>query len=130
MTRSAENDAPRNTESEDIAAALAPMLADGFDHYEHDHLKPGVRVRNRGEQYDTARQWGTAEVVAVMRKPGSWERTYGRPNIEVLVRRDRADFGSDLTWWADYGTFLPEGCWVCGDGRLACPEHRVIPPAE
>ena len=32
----------------DVEEALAPMLADGFDHYEHEHIKPGVRVRNRG----------------------------------------------------------------------------------
>lgn len=91
--------------------ALAPLLADGFDHYEHEHLKPGVRVRNRGEQYDTARQFGTAEIVAVLRKPGAWERDWGRLNIEVLVKRDR---DGSLTWWADYGTFLTEGCWLCG----------------
>jgi hypothetical protein len=97
--------------------ALAPMLADGFDHHEHEHLKPGVRVRNRGEQYDTARQFGTAEIVAVLRKPGSWERMYGRLNIEVLVRRD----DGSLTWWADYGTYLPEGCWLCaGEGCDRC----------
>ena len=107
----------------DVEEALAPMLADGFDHYEHEHIKPGVRVRNRGEQYPEARQWGTAEVVAVLRKPGAWEKKWGRLNIEVLVRRDRADFGPELTWWADYGTSLNEGCWICGDGRPTCAEH-------
>lgn len=117
------------TVAEDVARALAPLLADGFDHYEHEHFKPGVRVRNRGEQYVAARQWGTAEVVAVLRKPGTWERQWGRLNIEVLVRRDRADFGDLLAWWADYGTRLPEGCWACGDGRLVCAEHAT-PPAQ
>lgn len=116
-------------EKDAVADALAPMLADGFDHHEHEHFRPGVRVRNRGERYDTARQWGTAEVVAVLRKPGAWERQWGRLNIEILVRRDRADSGGVLTWWADYGTALPEGCWVCGDGGLAC-EHRVTPPGR
>jgi len=108
--------------------ALAPMLADGFGHHEHEHLRPGVRVHNRGEQYPEARQWGTAEVVAVLRKPGAWERKWGRLNIEVLVRQDHPRFGPALTWWADYGTRLAEGCWIHGDGRLECSEHRVIPP--
>lgn len=103
------------------SAALAPMLADGFARYEHEHLKPGVRVRNRGEQYSTARQFGTAEVVAVLRKPGVWEQEYGRLNIEVLVRRDR---DGSLGWWADYGTCLIEGCWQCdGAGCDTCAPH-------
>lgn len=106
------------------------MIAAGFDHHDHEHLRPGVRVRNRGEQYDTARQFGTGQIVAVLRKPGSWERTYGRLNIEVLVRRDKPLFeGSEvLTWWADYGTYLPEGCWRCGDGRTDC--QHATPPAQ
>ena len=106
---------------------LAPMLADGFDHWEHEHFKPGVRVHNRSEQYDTARQFGTAEVVAVLRKPGAWERDWGRLNIEVLVRRDR---DGSLTWWADYGTSLAEGCRLC-DGRgvwMDQPCSCVTPP--
>jgi hypothetical protein len=108
-----------------VEEELATLLADGFDHYEHEHLKPGVRVCNRGEQYPEARQWGTAEIVAVLRKPGEWEQKWGRLNIEVLVRRDPGcGFGGPLTWWADYGTFLAEGCFICGDGRLDCAEHR------
>jgi hypothetical protein len=100
-----------------VREALAPMFADGFDHHEHEHLKPGVRVRNRSEQYASARQFGTAEVVAVLRKPGAWEQKYGRLNIEVLVQRDDGSF----SWWADYGTFLPEGCWSCGGpGCMRC----------
>lgn len=110
----------------ELDTALAPMLADGFGHWDHEHIKPGIRVHNRGEQYPEARQWGTAEVVAVLRKPGSWEKTWGRLNIEVLVRRDR---DGSLSWWADYGTRLIEGCWLCGMGDILC-EHRVDPPGS
>lgn len=111
-----------------VAAALAPLLADGFDHYEHEHLKPGIRVRNRGEQYAEARQFGTGVIVAVLRKPGAWEHTYGRLNIEVLVRRDRPGYLNELSWWADYGTFLPEGCWLCdGAGCDRCA-NQTTPP--
>jgi hypothetical protein len=77
------------------------MLADGWSHYEHDTIKPGVRVRNSGEQYLDALVKGTAEVVAVMRKPGAWEQKYGQLNLEVLVRRDR---DGSLGWWQDYRT--------------------------
>ena len=120
----------QTTENAEVAEALAPMLADGFDHHEHDVLKPGVRVRNRGEQYDTARQFGTGAIVAVMRKPGSWEQAYGRLNIEVLVRRDKPliEGGSVLTWWADYGTYIAEGCWLC-DG-IGCDRCMSTPPGQ
>lgn len=106
--------------TDDVAAALAPLLAEGFTHHDHEQLRPGVRVRNRGEQYDDARQFGTAVVVAVLRKPGAWEQKWGRMNIEVLVRRERPRFGNELAWWADYGTALPEGCWLCGGTDAAC----------
>lgn len=99
---------------------LATMLADGFDHHEHAQIKPGVRVHNAGERYSAARQWGTAEVVAVLRKPGPWEQKWGRLNIEVLVRRDDGSH----RWWADYGTALAEGCFICGNGPGGECEHR------
>lgn len=72
-------------------------------------VRAGARVHNRGEQYPTARENGTATVVAVMRKgtdehPDSWEKSYGRPNVEVIVEHDRGH----LTVWADYGTYLAE----------------------
>lgn len=106
-----------------VAEALAPLLEDGFDHHEHQQLRPGVRVRNWGEQYDRARQWGTAEVVAVLRKPCSWEQEWGRLNIEVLVRHD---LDGSLGWWADYGTSLPEGCWSCGNGDVSCSHTPIL----
>ena len=86
---------------DDAVDKIAAMMADGFDHYDHEFIKVGMRVRNAGELYAKAHREGTAEVIAVMRKPGVWETTYNRKNIEVLVRRDR---DGSLTWWADYGT--------------------------
>lgn len=72
-------------------------------------VRVGARVRNRGEQYPSAHENGTAVVLAVMRRgadehPDSWERSYGRPNVEVIVRHDR----DHITAWADYGTYLAE----------------------
>lgn len=114
-------------ETDAVEQKLAPMLAAGWVHYEHEHFKPGVRVRNGGEQYPEARQFGTAVVVAVMRKEGSWEQTWGRKNLEVLVRRDPDRDGS-LSWWQDYRTALPEGCWLCdGAGCDRCAELSLPP---
>lgn len=94
----------------DVSEKLKPYLDDGFGHYAlHEHFTPGVRVHNRGERYPEARQFGTGNIVAVLRKPGRWEVVYDRLNIEILVRRD----DSSLSFWADYGTYLPEGCWHC-----------------
>lgn len=80
-------------------------------------LKPGARVRNYGEQFSPAFTDGTATVVAVMRQgtdevPDWWERSWGRPNVEVIVERDDAQVGfgaPKFTNWADYGTVLALG---------------------
>lgn len=80
-------------------------------------LRAGARVRNYGEQYSAAIFDGTAVVLAVMRRgtdeqPDSWERSWGRPNVEVVVERDeaRAALGMPkFTNWADYGTVLALG---------------------
>ena len=105
---------------------IAGMLADGWLPFEHETHKPGVRVRHAGERYADARQFGTAEVVAVVRKPGVWEEIYGRLNLEVLVKRDPGTglLDGGLHWWADYHTSLTEGCFVCGNGPGDC-EHRA-----
>lgn len=95
---------------------IGGMLADGWLPFEHETLRPGVRVHHVGEQHPDARQFGTATVVAVVRKPGLWEELYGRLNLEVLVKRDPAREG-ELHWWADYGTTLAEGCWHCSSGE-------------
>ena len=100
-----------------------PMLAKGWEPYEHESFKPGVRVRNASHQYPEARQWGTAEVVLVMRKEGAWEERYGRRNLEVLVCYDN---DGALGWWQDYRTALVEGCWLCdGEGCDVCARRKA-----
>lgn len=95
-------------------SALAPMLAKGWtliDHVPHESdIRSGARVHHQGERYGAALNQGTATVVAVMRRgsdecPDSWERSYGRPNVEVLVESDRYEEGT-YRWWADYHTSL------------------------
>lgn len=98
----------------DAAAMIAAHEANGFHLIDCAPGTPGIRVgarvHNRGEQYLKAAVDGTATVLAVMRRgsdeqPDSWERTYGRPNVEVIVLRDR---DHSVTAWADYGTRLAE----------------------
>ena len=73
-------------------------------HPRRDDLRPGARVRHSSHRWDAAYFEGTADVVAVMRRgtderPDSWEQTYGRPNIEVIVRQHL-----EISEWADYHT--------------------------
>lgn len=97
-------------------AKIADLERGGFRQIEcsprEPELRAGARVRNYGEQFHEAITSGTATVVAVLRRgtderPDSWERSYGRPNIEVVVDRDPAhrDFGR-YTVWSDYGSPL------------------------
>ena len=87
------------------------------EHPRYPDLRPGARVHNRGEQFDAALFDGTSVVVTLMRRgtderPDSWEQSWGRPNIEVIVERDdaRVGFGAPkFTCWADYGTMLAIG---------------------
>lgn len=98
----------------DLDSFVAEQRKYGFQAIEmHPHwpeLKVGTRVHNRGEQFYSARNAGTATVAAIMRRgtddrPDSWEKSYGRPNIEVIVMHDRGY----VTSWADYGTEIARG---------------------
>lgn len=66
-------------------------------------VKAGDRVRHYGEQYSEAHTNGTATVLAVMQ---SGRTISGRPDIELIVRRDRPFLPSmsPVTNWADYHT--------------------------
>lgn len=92
------------------AEARTELEARGYrDIEEHNGLRVGARVRNYGEQYYAAISKGTGVVRALMqRDPSSWSNEWGRPDIEVLVERDKShrDDGSRVGRWADYGTVL------------------------
>lgn len=99
--------------SDTLEHQLLQLTRNGFVEIEQAPRNPliraGARVHNRGEQFDRAFTEGTATVVKVLRrgtdeKPDSWERRYGRPNVEVVVQRDDGMFMS----WADYGTEVVE----------------------
>ncbi len=94
------------------AEIIASLERDGFQHIDEAPRTPGLRVgarvHNAGERYVEAYTHGTATVLAVLRrgtdeKPDLWEKQWGRPNVEVVVQRDRDE---PPTCWADYGTHL------------------------
>lgn len=76
-------------------------------------LKVGARVHHVGERYAEAVLDGTATVLAVMhKKPSSWEQSYGRPDVELLVRLDDRLVKKgmpEIGQWADYHTRPVQG---------------------
>ena len=55
-------------------------------------LSVGTRVRLSGESWPEACEKGTGNVERMFHKPNSqWERKYGRPDVELIVRMDKRD---------------------------------------
>lgn len=74
-------------------------------------LRPGVRIRHRGEQYTEAYRDGTATVLIVTEKPNSpWARKYHHPDVELVALTDRDRFGTGirLMFVADYHVEIVE----------------------
>lgn len=89
-----------------LASHIADLEAHGYFRIEeHDGVRAGARCRNRSEQYPEAYDNGTATVLALMQRTGSWSQTYGRPDIEVIVERTRGG-ETTVTAWQDYRTAL------------------------
>lgn len=82
------------------------LVGDGFvEVQEFRHLKIGQRVRHVNQQWPEAHAEGTGTIERIFRQPeGQWERTYGRPNVELIVKNDKPRFGPDDThmFVADY----------------------------
>jgi hypothetical protein len=73
-------------------------------------LQVGSRVRHRGQLWSDAILYGTGHVVALMHKPNSgWSRSWGMPDVELIVLRDREQFGSRLSQVAQYHVEVTEG---------------------
>lgn len=92
-------------EAAEAEAMLAQLHADGYrDIPEHGSLRPGVRIRHRGDQYPQAYDHGTGVVLHVTEKsPSSWSVSYGAPDIEMVVLYDRPRLGgSRLSQLAQY----------------------------
>lgn len=107
------------------------LLARGYrDIDEANGLTIGARVRHGGEQYSEALRRGTGVVrVLVEKDPSAWSREWGRRDIELLVQRDNAPFGSHIGQWADYHTALVTTCYWCNGpvdaaGACECPPEQ------
>lgn len=89
--------------------AVAELTERGYVEVpEFRNIRPGARCRNYGEQFPEAYREGTADVLVVMQRfDGAWERTWHRPDVEVVVQRTRA-WREGIYLWADYGTCIVE----------------------
>lgn len=98
-------------EQQQIDEMLAGLHAHGYvDVADHKQLRPGVRIRHRGEQYYEALAHGTGVVVAITEKPDSaWSRTYGAADVELITLSDTARFSSRLSQLAQYHVAVIEG---------------------
>ena len=98
----------------DVAAAMrAELEARGYLDVDHDRLRPGARVRHRGERWSEAVASGTGVVVAVMELPdSSWSRSWGGRDIELLVLKDKPLLPgmTRLAQLADYHVAVAEVC--------------------
>jgi len=83
---------------------LDGLHAHGYvDVAEHGKLRPGVRIRHRGERYPEALEHGTGIVLAITERPDSpWSKTYGAADIELITLSDKARFNSRLSQLAQY----------------------------
>lgn len=91
-------------ETAEAQAMLAQLRANGYrDIGNHGPLSPGARIRHRAEQYPEAYRDGTGVVLHLTEKPeSSWSQSYGAPDIELTMLRDKAQFGSRLSQLAHY----------------------------
>lgn len=69
----------------------AELAASGYVEKEnHNELRGGARIRRRAEQYPEAFDHGTGVVLVVMERPhSSWSQTYGGPDVELIVLKDK-----------------------------------------
>lgn len=105
-----------DAERTELAAKVAELHAAGYvDLPEFTYprsgkvLRVGTRVRHSGEQYWEALERGTGNVVALTHKPdSSWSRSWGMPDVELVIARDKARLGSRLSQIAQYHVAMIE----------------------
>jgi hypothetical protein len=92
-------------ESARYVAMRSELATHGYRDVEHPRLRPGRRVRHQAERWPEARDFGTGVLLAVMERTNSpWSASWGGPDIEVIVLRDRPLFPgmSQLSQLANY----------------------------
>ena len=86
------------------------LIARGYvEVQEIGRLKVGQRVRHGGQRGPEAVDAGTGVLERIFHNPDSaWERRWHQRDVEVIVKRDRPEFGNDHGFWADYDTAVVE----------------------
>lgn len=65
---------------------------------ESGSLHVGDRIRHYNEQYPEAYRSGTGSIERIFHRPSpSFERKWGTPDVELIVKRDKPRFGPDDT---------------------------------
>jgi hypothetical protein len=84
----------------DLEEVKARMVGNGYiDAPPLKSIAVGDRIRHSSHQWPDAFYKGTATVLAIMRAHDSyWEKTYGSPDIELIVQRD----DGSIAPWANY----------------------------
>lgn len=77
---------------------------------EFKQLKVGSRVRLSGQQWPDAYRIGTGTIERIFhRQNSSWERSWGRPDVELIVRYDKPPYEECThAFVADYHVDLAE----------------------
>lgn len=112
-------------ERAEVAHMLAKLHGDGYVDLEVYvdveaclALRVGSRVRHRNQRSPQAYEHGTGVVLAITHKPDSaWSQSWRMPDVELIVLRDRAQFGSRLSQLAHYHVAVPEPLRTAGGGR-------------
>lgn len=101
-----ETTAPAMTDAEsaELARMVADLHAHGYrDIAEHNGLYVGARIRCGNEEHPQAYDHGTGVIVALTEKPNStWSQSWKMPDVELVMLRDEAQFGSRLSQVAQY----------------------------
>lgn len=73
---------------------------------EFGELKVGSRVRHTGQRWSDAIWKGTGNIERIFqRDKSSWTQKYGKPDVEVIVKKDAPD---EYSYLADYHVALAE----------------------
>jgi hypothetical protein len=91
-----------------MEATVEDMLKQGYvEVSEMNNLKVGARVKHISQQWPGSYTNGTATIERIFHKPvPSWPQKHTRQDIELIVKKDKPEFGSTYGYWADYHTQL------------------------
>lgn len=95
--------------AEEVASDL--LKSGSVEVKEFGSLKVGSRVHHNGQRWPGAEVNGTGTIERIFHRPNSaWERSYGRPDVELIVKRDSSAIypGDAHMFVADYHVSLAE----------------------